>query len=234
METTPMPPLFSSPASQGFRDRIDAGRQLAAKIRPRVGRLSPDDIVIIGLARGGVIVAAEVARQLDVRLEAMVVRKLGAPDQPELAIGALTAAGDRVFNRPLIDEIGLSEEQLQRIADSAEQAARVLSDEIGAPAVVPDIAGKTAILVDDGMATGATMRVAVAAVYNQGARQVTVALPVAPDTAVESLREIADDVVILIAPAHLRAVGQWYQAFLDVPTQRVREVLQENPHRTPQ
>jgi putative phosphoribosyl transferase len=122
---------------------------------------------------------------------------------------------------------------LQHIADRAEQAARVLSDEIGAPATVPDIAGKTAILVDDGMATGATMRVAVAAVYNQGARQVTVALPVAPDTAVESLLEIADDVVILIAPAHLRAVGQWYQAFLDVPTQRVREVLLENPHRTP-
>lgn len=228
-----MPPLFSSPAPEAFQDRVDAGRQLAAKIRPRVERLPADDVVTIGLARGGVIVAAEVARQLDTRLEAIVVRKLGAPGQPELALGALTASGDRALNQALIHEIGLSEEDLQRIVDNAREDARRLCEELGAPATIPDIKGKTAILVDDGMATGATMRVAIQSAYNQGARHVIVALPVAPDTAVESLREIADDVVILVAPSHLRAVGQWYQSFLDVPTQRVRETLQENPHRLP-
>lgn len=208
-----------------FRNRIDAGTRLARPLLPRVATLAPDDIVVIGLARGGVVVAAEVARELDVRLEAIVVRKLGAPDQPELAIGALAASGDRVFNNRLIKEIGLRPEEIGDITTRAQKAAEALSGEIGAPAVIPDIAGKTAILVDDGLATGATMRVAIQAVYNQGARQVIVAVPVAPVGLLDPFRAIADDVVVLMALENLRAVGQWYESFPDVPSSYVRDTL---------
>ncbi|HEV2073503.1 MAG TPA: phosphoribosyltransferase family protein [Thermomicrobiales bacterium] len=222
-----MSPL-SSQQPTGFRDRVDAGARLAMPLLPRVATLAPDDIVVIGLARGGVIVAAEVARQLDVRLEAIVVRKLGAPDQRELAIGALAASGERVLNQPLINDIGLDQEQVESISSQAQKAAMSLCREIGVPAVVPDIVGKTAILVDDGLATGATMRVAIEAVYHQGARQVFVALPVAPASMVEPFREIADDVITIIAPENLRAVGQWYGYFPDVPSSAVRDALAAN------
>jgi putative phosphoribosyl transferase len=223
-----MSPLSSPQQPTGFRDRIDAGSRLAMPLLPRVATLTPDDIVVVGLARGGVIVAAEVARQLDVRLEAIVVRKLGAPAQPELAIGALGASGERVLNQPLIDDIGLSEEEVEHISQRAQEAALALSREISAPAVIPDIVGKTAILVDDGLATGATMRVAIEAVYHQGARQVFVALPVVPASMVEPFRDIADDVIAVIAPEHLLAVGQWYESFPDVPSSAVREALATN------
>lgn len=221
------PPIFSS-QPQMFRDRIDAGDRLADALRPRLATLTPDDIVIVGLARGGVVVAAEVARVLGARLEAIVVRKLGAPDQPELAIGAIAADGSRVLNTPLIDHLGLGPDDVQRITDRATDAARVLCDDLGVSPEIDDILGRTIVLVDDGMATGATMRVAIESAYKQGARQVIVALPVAPDTARDELRHFADDAVILLAPARLQAVGQWYQSFLDVPTSEVRDALHGN------
>lgn len=218
------PPLFSS-KPRIFRDRSDAGDQLAEALRPRLATLTPDDIVIIGLARGGVIVAAEVARVLDVRLAAIVVRKLGAPDQPELAIGAIAADGSQVLNGPLIDHMHLPTAVVQRIIDRATDAARVLCDDLGVSPEIDDIEGRTVVLVDDGMATGATMRVAIESAYRQGARQVIVGLPVAPDTAEKELLHYADDVLILLAPDHLQAVGQWYQSFLDVPTSDVHAAL---------
>lgn len=231
-----MAPLFPSRPSRhptGFRDRIDAGRQLADRLRPRLARIAADnhDIVIVGLARGGVIVAAEVAQQLGLRLEAIVIRKLGAPSQPELALGALSASGDRIFNEALIDEIDLGDEELQRIVDRAMKAAEILSNEIGAPAVIPDIAGKTVVLVDDGLATGATMRAAIQTVYHQGAGKVIMAVPVGPDTAPEVFGPLVDEIVILLAPDHLRAVGQWYLTFSDVPSAQVRKALEANPLR---
>lgn len=218
------PPLFSS-KPRIFRDRSDAGDQLAEALRPRLATLTPDDIVIIGLARGGVIVAAEVARVLDVRLAAIVVRKLGAPDQPELAIGAIAADRSQVLNGPLIDHMHLPTAVVQRIIDRATDAARVLCDDLGVSPEIDDIEGRTVVLVDDGMATGATMRVAIESAYRQGARQVIVGLPVAPDTAEKELLHYADDVLILLAPDHLQAVGQWYQSFLDVPTSDVHAAL---------
>ncbi|HWV24907.1 MAG TPA: phosphoribosyltransferase family protein [Thermomicrobiales bacterium] len=222
------PPLFSSTPGM-FRDRADAGDRLAEALRPHLATLTPADIVIVGLARGGVVVAAEVARMLDVRLETIVVRKLGAPDQPELALGAIAADGSRVLNDPLIERLGLSQEDIDRITRQATDAARILCDDLGVSSQIEDIEGRTVVLIDDGMATGATMRVAIESVYRQGARQVIVGLPVAPDTAETELEEYADDVIILLAPHQLQAVGQWYQAFPDVPTGQVRKALQDNP-----
>lgn len=225
-----MSALFSS-RPQKFRDRTEAGNHLAESLRPRLATLTPEDIVVVGLARGGVIVAAEVARALDVRLDAIVVRKLGAPGQPELAIGAIAADGSRVLNEPLIRQIGLTSDDIHHNTGQATHDARELCDGLGVSPELDDIEGRSVVLVDDGMATGATMRVAIESAYHQGARQVIVGLPVAPNTAEEELRQITDDVVILLAPDRLQAVGQWYQSFLDVPTEQVRDALQGNAQR---
>lgn len=226
-----MSPLFSSRDRQSveiFRDRIDAGSRLAAALRPILEGTSPDDVVAVGLARGGVIVAAEVARQLGIRLEAIVVRKLGAPGQPELAVGALAASGERVLNGRLIEDIGLREMEVDRITARAGEAARELCDEIGAPARIPDISGRTALLIDDGLATGATMRVAVNAARQQGAARIIIAVPVAPTSISDTFGALADDIVTVMTPAHLRSVGQWYELFMEVTSDEVRAELEEN------
>lgn len=219
-----MAPLFSR-QQDIFEDRSEAGGRLAEALRPVLEGVSRDDIVAVGLARGGVIVAAEVARQLGVRMEAIVVRKLGAPDQPELAIGALAASGERVLNGGLIRDIGISEAQLEAVTNRAIAAAHTLCEEIGAPPQVPDIAGKTVLLVDDGLATGATMRVAIKAARAQEAGRVIVAVPVAPQSSLGRFRELADDVVAVLTPADLRSVGQWYRFFGDTPSSTVRDTL---------
>jgi putative phosphoribosyl transferase len=225
-----MSPRIPSRQPDVFHDRIDAGIRLAKQLRPILQRAVPGDVVAVGLARGGVIVAAEVARELGIRLEAIVVRKMGAPDQPELAIGALAASGERTLNTRLIADIGLREMDVDRIAARAQEAARVLGDDIGVPARVPDIRGKNVLLIDDGLATGATMRVAIDAVYHQGARYVVVALPVAPASMVRSLRALADDLVVILTPGNLNSVGQWYRIFLDVPSEDVQAAIEENRH----
>lgn len=226
-----MSPLFSSRDRQSveiFRDRIDAGSRLAAALRPILEGTSPDDVVAVGLARGGVIVAAEVARQLGIRLEAIVVRKLGAPGQPELAVGALAASGERVLNGRLIEDLGLREMEVDRITARAGEAARELCDEIGAPARIPDISGSTALLIDDGLATGATMRVAVNAARQQGAARIIIAVPVAPTSISDTFGALADDIVTVMTPDHLRSVGQWYELFMEVTSDEVRAELEEN------
>lgn len=226
-----MPALFRSRQSSTFHDRTDAGAQLADVIQTRLPIDNPDDVVAVGLARGGVIVAAEVARKLGIRLEAIVIRKLGAPDQPELAVGALSASGERVLNERLISDIGIGEPQLARITDRATTAALQLCEEIDAPAQVPDIEGKTVLLIDDGLATGATMRVAVHAARAQAAASVIVAVPVAPDSSIASFQAIADDVIAVLTPPDLRAVGQWYEIFMDVPSHEVRRTLDADRER---
>lgn len=220
-----MPPLFHSRSPSGFHDRADAGAKLASAIRDRIPLDDPDNIVAVGLARGGVAVAAEVARQLGIRLEAIVIRKLGAPEQPELAVGALTASGERVLNEHLIAEIGISEPEMARISQRAVTEAQRVCEEIDAPAHVPDIARKTVLLVDDGLATGATMRAAIRAARAQEAARVIVAVPVAPKSSVANLRQLADDVITVITPSDLKAVGQWYDVFFGVPTDEVRVLL---------
>lgn len=219
-----MAPLFAR-HDDTFEDRTDAGARLADALRPMLAETPRGEIVAVGLVRGGVIVAAEVAKRLDVRLEAIVVRKLGAPDQPELALGALTASGERALNRQLLDDIGVDDATLERIVSRATETALRLSDELGVPTRVPDIAGKTVLLIDDGLATGATMRAAIEAARAGHAGRVIVAVPVAPQASVAQFREIADDVVTVLTPHDLRSVGQWYRSFGDTPSGEVRKVL---------
>lgn len=221
MQSNPNPAL-QPPA---FHDRIDAAVHLAGHLRSLVERNPPGDVVVVGLARGGVIVGAEVARLLGLRNEALVVRKIGAPDQPEFAIGAITVSGDRVLNTRLIENLMLTDDDVDQLANQSQAAGLALARELGVPLRIPGISGRMVILVDDGLATGATMRVSIESAYGQGAAHVIVAVPVAPTSMLEPFEEVSDGVVTVIATDNLNSVGQWYRFFNEVSSQSVKEIL---------
>ncbi|HKI93671.1 MAG TPA: phosphoribosyltransferase [Gemmatimonadales bacterium] len=203
-----------------FRNRVDAGHRLAEALE----RYRDSDPVVLGLPRGGIPVAFQVAHALDAPLDVLVVRKLGAPDQPELAIGAV-APGTRVLNDEVIRLLNISPEYIARV-EARER--RVVDERIaryrGNTPSVP-IAGRTVIIVDDGIATGATARAAIAAVRALGAREVVVAAPVCSPEAKALLEETADQVVCLDAPPDFQAVGYWYEDFRQTTDDEVREYL---------
>jgi len=192
-----------------FRDRIDAGRHLAALLAERVD-LTGQDVVVLGLPRGGVPVAAEIARTLHAPLDVIVVRKLGHPDQPEYAIGAIGEEGVRVLTS---GSRMVSPGQLERIAgiESAELDRRVRQLRGDRPPV--PLHGRTALIVDDGIATGATAAVACQVARARGAIRVVLAAPVAPPAAVADLARVADEVIAVMTPGGFQAVGAWYDDF---------------------
>ena len=205
-----------------FRDRADAGRQLGLRL---AGGLPGERPLVLGLARGGVAVAREVALAVDGELDVLVVRKLGAPSQPELAIGAVASGGGRALNSGLIEQLGLDIRHVWEAAarEAAGLDARARRYRGDRPS--PQPCGRPVILVDDGLATGATMRAAVASVSALRPARLTVAVPVgAPDT-VAGLREAADDVVCLLEPEPFLAVGEWYERFDPVDDDEVVSLL---------
>jgi putative phosphoribosyl transferase len=193
-----------------FANRIDAGRRLGARLAERYSAADP---IVLGLPRGGVPVAAEVAAALGTRPDVFVVRKLGVPWQPELAFGAVASGGARVLNADVVSATRLDEATIERLTETA--GAEVLRREQAyrGRGAVPVLGGRTVILVDDGIATGATVRAAVAAVRALGAAAVVVAAPVAPQQVVAQLTAIADDVVVLVAAARFGSVGSFYVDF---------------------
>lgn len=216
-----------------FADRASAGVALAEVLAslPSVepAPSAPDDghrrppIVVLGIPRGGVPVAAAVATRLGARLDVLVAHKVGAPGEPELAIGAVAADGS-VRRESWADSYATPEAFAVAAAAEIERArARQLDLRSGRP-VVP-LSGATAILIDDGVATGSTMLVAVEAVRRAGADRVIVAVPVAAGSAVAALREVADDVVAILVPAHFMAVGEWYDRFDQVGDREIRAML---------
>ena len=193
-------------------------------------RVPESPVVILGLPRGGVPVACEVSRRLaqshaDVELDVFVVRKLGVPDHEELAFGAIASGGVRVLNQAIIEEMGLSDAAIQSITrrEQAELQRREDLYRVGRTGVA--IANRTAILVDDGLATGATMIAAVRAVRRRNPRRVVVAVPLASLQALADVSAAADEVVCLQAPEPFRAVGYWYRDFDQVTDAEVREHL---------
>ena len=204
-----------------FRDRRDAGRALAARLE----RYRGWDALVLGLPRGGVVVAAEVARQLDAELDVVVARKLGAPISPEVAIGAVTASGERVLNEELIRELDVSEAYLSGVTAVEQREARRREAWLRGNRPPPRIAGRSVIVVD-GLATGATMRAAVRSVRKQSPAHLVVAVPVGSREACEALRAEADEVVCLHAPASFSAVGSYYLRFDQTSDDEVRRLLQ--------
>lgn len=207
-----------------LRDRHTAGRLLAAALEPYAAR---DDVIVLGLPRGGVPVAAEVARALGAELDLMVVRKLGTPGQEELAMGAIASGGGRVLNEDVVAQLRIPRDEIERAAERerAELERRERAYRGERPG--PRLAGRCVILVDDGLATGATMRVAVQAARSAGAREVVVAVPVAPEDTVARLAREADDIVCLATPEPFMGVGRWYRDFAQTADREVADLLAE-------
>lgn len=207
-----------------FRDRQEAGRQLA----DRLANWRDRDIIVLGIPRGGVPVAAEAARRLGADLDVVVARKLGAPGQPELAIGAVTANGGRFLNEEVIEDLGVSAAFLEK--ETAEQRAEAARREERFRGARPPvrIMGRVAILVDDGLATGATMRAAVRSVRSQQPARLIVAVPVGSREACAALGDEADEVVCLREPDPFLAVGFFYEHFEATEDPEVQQTLDES------
>ncbi len=205
-----------------FRDRREAGRFLAEKLAHYRRR---DDLQVLGLARGGVPVGWEVASFLQAPLDACLVRKLGVPQWPELAMGAVATAGGVVLNDDLLGSLDISDEQIRDTLtrETAELHRREQVYRAGRGALL--LAGRTVILVDDGIATGASMTAAVRSVRSTGPAYIVVAVPVGPASVCRRLRADADDVVCSTTPRDFRAVGQVYEDFHQVSDDEVRDLL---------
>lgn len=205
-----------------FVDREEAGRALGRVLR---GRFPDEQVVVLGLPRGGVPVAAQVAAALGAALDVFVVRKLGTPGYPELAMGAVASGGVRVLNDDLVRRLRVSEHDVERVtaAEREELLRREHRYRPGRPPV--DVAGRTALLVDDGLATGATMLAAVEAVRAAGAERVVVAVPVGAPESCRRLAAVADDLLCLHEPAGFGAVGSYYLDFGQTSDDEVEQLL---------
>lgn len=211
--------------SDTFRDRADAGRRLGARLLDLGVAPHP---VVLGLPRGGVAVAAEVAAALDGRLDVLVARKLAHPDQPELALGALAEGGSPVWDTAMLRSRGLHSDDLGDVvvAERQELARRVETYRGNRPP--PDVAGSVVVVVDDGIATGATARAALRAVRDHGAARLLLAVPVAASESLATFTD-ADEVIALLVPRPFQAVGRWYDDFAQLSDDDVRRALDHPP-----
>jgi putative phosphoribosyl transferase len=205
-----------------FRDRTEAGRLLAETLREYANR---NDVVVLALPRGGVPVGFEVAKALNAPLDVFVVRKLGLPGQEELAMGAIASGGTGVLNRELIRALGIPDEMVEQVTreEQRELERREREYRDGRPPV--DVRGRTVILVDDGLATGSSMRVAALALKQKEPTQIVVAVPVAPSESCAELESVADRVVCAVTPEPFWGVGQWYEDFPQTSDEEVRDLL---------
>ncbi len=207
-----------------FHNRADAGRALARRLTRYANR---PDVLVLALPRGGVPVGFEVARALRAPLDVFLVRKLGVPGQEELAMGAIATGGVRVVNDDVVSALHIPDEVIDSVAETQwrelERRERSYRDD----RPLPDVRGRTVILIDDGLATGSTMRAAVAALRQQGPARVVVAVPVASASTCEDFRAVVDDVVCALTPEPFYAVGSWYRDFTQTTDDEVHALLDE-------
>jgi putative phosphoribosyl transferase len=209
-----------------FRDRREAGRVLATRLDAYSGSR---DVLVLALPRGGVPVGFEVARVLDAPLDVFVVRKLGVPGQEELAMGAIAAGGVGLVDRGTVDEFGISDAELDAVVRREQRELR-RREQLYRGGVAPlSVTDRVTILVDDGLATGATMRVAVRALRARRPARIIVAVPVASPGTCRELGTAADDVVCVVTPEPLQSVGIWYEDFSETTDDEVRELLAAAP-----
>jgi predicted phosphoribosyltransferase len=205
-----------------FHNRREAGRLLAAKLTAYAKR---PDVIVLALPRGGVPVAYEVAQALEAPLDVFLVRKLGVPGHEEYALGAIATGGVRVINQDLVRALHLPPATIEAIAAREQQELERRERMYRGDHPPPDVRGRTVILVDDGLATGATMYAAVQALRQQGAGRVVVAVPIAPPDTCDQLREVVDDIVCAVTPEPFHAVGLWYEDFSQTTDDEVRDLL---------
>ena len=214
---------------RAFANRIEAGRLVAEKLVKYAGR---DDVIVLGLPRGGVPVAFEVAHRLGAPLDVFIVRKLGVPGFEELAAGAIASGGVRVLNEDVMRSIPHADEAIDAVTarEIAELERREQIYRQGRPP--PELRDRIVILVDDGLATGATMRAAVKALRQSGAAKIVVAVPVGPQDTCRELEEEADETICLSTPEFFQAVGQYYEDFSQTSDEDVRELLSQAAQNT--
>lgn len=205
-----------------LKDRKAAGQALAEALQKYK---EYKDVIVLGLPRGGVPVAAEIAESLGAELDLMLVRKLGTPGQRELAMGAIASVGSRVMNESVVRSLGISEAEIQQVENAERKELQRREKAYRGSRPAPMLANRCVILVDDGLATGATMRAAVDAVRQDGPALLVIAVPVAPEDTVEMLRSEVDDLVCLATPEYFRAIGLWYVDFSQVSDDEVRQIL---------
>jgi len=205
-----------------FRDRVDAGQHLAGKLKKYADR---DDVVVLALPRGGVPVASEVARELAAPMDVFLVRKLGVPGQEELAMGAIASGGVRVLNEAVVRGLGISDEIIEAVTEKEQRELQRRERAYRADRALPDVRDRIVILIDDGLATGSTMRAAVAALRKRHPGRIVVAVPVGAADTCADLREEADEVVCVRQPEPFFGVGAWYQDFSQTTDEEVRDLL---------
>jgi len=217
--------------SKQFRDRVDAGQQLAARLVRYANR---PDVLVLALPRGGVPVAYEVARTLNVALDVLLVRKLSLPGFQELAFGAITSGGILVLNPEIVQELEIDRLEVERLATQARRTMDRRERIFRGDRPNPEIEGRTIIVVDDGLATGATVRAAVRALRVKAPARILLAVPVAPRETCDELQPEVDELVCLITPRNFYAVSLWYENFTQTTDAEVRELLAQRASELPQ
>jgi len=213
-----------SAMARPFRDRRLAGQELAERLATYAGR---PDVVVLGLPRGGVPVAFEVARVLGAPLDVFLVRKLGVPDHRELAMGALASGGIRVLNERVVRELGIPQAAIDAVAAEEQRELERRERAYRGDRPSPDVAGRAVILIDDGLATGSTMRAAVVALRRLGPARTIVAVPAAAPATCDQLRAVVDEVVCAITPEPFHAVGLWYENFSPTTDEEIRDLIEQ-------
>jgi putative phosphoribosyl transferase len=208
-----------------FKDRVDAGKQLVLLLTKYI---DDPNAIVVGLPRGGVVNAYEVAKGLNLPLDVTCPRKIGAPFNPELAIGAITETGEGIFNHSLLMQLDVPQIYIQKQVEIEKKVAqqRLVSYRKDRPAT--NFSGKTVILVDDGLATGATMKAAIKSIKAAGAKRIVVAVPVSPPNTFEEIKALVNEAVTLATPAYFSAVGQFYEEFYPTEDEEVVKLLQNS------
>jgi putative phosphoribosyl transferase len=226
-----MTPMARAGRSGRFRDRYEAGRLLAEELGSYAGR---GDVLVVALPRGGVPVGYEVARALRAPLDVMQVRKLGVPGHEELAMGAIASGGVRIVSENVVEALNISDRVIATVAAAEARELERRERLYREGRLFPDVRGRTLILVDDGLATGSSMRAAAAALRSLGAARIVAAVPVAPKESCDALRELVDEVVCARVPERFMAVGEWYEDFSQTSDEEVGELLRRGRAEEPQ
>lgn len=205
-----------------YKDRVQAGKYLAKELQTYAKN---PDVIVLGLPRGGVVVAYEVARELELPLDIFLVRKLGVPGYEELAMGAIASGGVRVMNEDVLRMINISQDKIEAAVKREEKELERQEKAYRGNRPGLDLSSKVVILVDDGLATGATMRAAVSALHKKHPRKIIIAVPVAAPETCEDFRSKVDDLVCAMTPAHFHAVGEWYEDFPQNTDEEIQQLL---------